>query len=301
MYEAGKRIFYFRAGPYDFACATCHGEAGKRIRLQDLPDLTKNPGDRDGFAAWPAYRVSNGQLWSMQRRLNDCYRQQRFPAPGYASDATDRAQRLHGRQQPRRAFDRAFDQALEDEPMKKRRMALARRDRAGRLRQHAVVAGPRPARARDASRARSTPRASPSSTASSRTRCRRPARRRRRRRPSSRASSRPRNWRRVQWPKDGVYLGDWKAGEKLAQDGRGMTWSDEAGKPGGGNCYNCHQMTKAEISFGTLGPSLYHYGEAARRHRSVRAGGGAGGSVHLGQAVERQGLQRLLGDAALRP
>ena len=54
MYEVGKRMFYYRAGPYDFACASCHGEAGKRIRLQDLPDLTKNPGDGVGFAAWPA-------------------------------------------------------------------------------------------------------------------------------------------------------------------------------------------------------------------------------------------------------
>ncbi len=88
MFEAGKRIFYFRGGPYDFSCASCHGEPGKRIRLQDLPDLTKNPGDGIGFAAWPAYRVSSGELWSMQRRLNDCYRQQRFPFPGYASDAT---------------------------------------------------------------------------------------------------------------------------------------------------------------------------------------------------------------------
>ncbi len=64
----------------------------------------------------------------------------------------------------------------------------------------------------------------------------------------------------VKWPSDGVYLGDWKAGEQLAQNGRGQTWTDEAGKPGGGNCYNCHQMSKAEISFGTIGPSLYHYG-----------------------------------------
>ena len=88
MFEAGKRIFYFRGGPYDFSCASCHGEAGKRIRLQELPDLTKNPGDGVGFAAWPAYRVSSGELWGMQRRLNDCYRQQRFPFPGYASDAT---------------------------------------------------------------------------------------------------------------------------------------------------------------------------------------------------------------------
>ena len=88
MFEVGKRIFYFRGGPYDFSCASCHGEAGKRIRLQDLPDLTKNPGDGVGFAAWPAYRVSSGELWGMQRRLNDCYRQQRFPFPGYGSDAT---------------------------------------------------------------------------------------------------------------------------------------------------------------------------------------------------------------------
>jgi L-cysteine S-thiosulfotransferase len=88
MYEVGKRVFFFRGGPYDFSCASCHGEAGKRIRLQDLPELTKNPGDGIGFAAWPAYRVSSGELWGMQRRLFDCYRQQRFPAPGYASDAT---------------------------------------------------------------------------------------------------------------------------------------------------------------------------------------------------------------------
>jgi len=87
-YELGKRAFYYRAGPYDFSCASCHGQPGKRIRLQDLPELTKNPGDGVGFAAWPAYRVSSGELWGMQRRLNDCYRQQRFPYPGYASDVT---------------------------------------------------------------------------------------------------------------------------------------------------------------------------------------------------------------------
>ena len=86
--ELGKRAFYYRAGPYDFSCASCHGEPGKRIRMQDLPELAKNPGDGVGFAAWPAYRVSSGELWSMQRRLNDCFRQQRFPFPGYASDVT---------------------------------------------------------------------------------------------------------------------------------------------------------------------------------------------------------------------
>ncbi len=88
MYEVGKRLFFMRGGSHDFSCASCHGEDGKRIRLQDLPRLSGNPGDGVGFAAWPAYRVSNGQMWSMQHRLNDCYRQQRFPEPTYASDAT---------------------------------------------------------------------------------------------------------------------------------------------------------------------------------------------------------------------
>lgn len=65
----------------------------------------------------------------------------------------------------------------------------------------------------------------------------------------------------VKWPEDGKYLGDWKAGEKLAQSGAGMTWSDKAGDPAGGNCYNCHQLSVREISFGTIGPSLLHFGK----------------------------------------
>jgi hypothetical protein len=88
MLELGRRAFFMRAGPYDFSCASCHSEPGRRIRLQDLPDLTKNPGDGVGIAAWPAYRVSSGELWSMQPRLNDCCRQQRFAFPGCASDVT---------------------------------------------------------------------------------------------------------------------------------------------------------------------------------------------------------------------
>jgi L-cysteine S-thiosulfotransferase len=88
MYQVGKRLFFQRGGTHDFSCASCHAIDGGRIRLQDLPNLTTNPGDGVGFAAWPAYRVSNGQMWSMQHRLNDCYRQQRFPEPGFASDVT---------------------------------------------------------------------------------------------------------------------------------------------------------------------------------------------------------------------
>ena len=67
----------------------------------------------------------------------------------------------------------------------------------------------------------------------------------------------------VKWPADGAFIGDWREGEKLAQNGRGMTWSDAsaATSANGGNCYNCHQLAKAEISFGTIGPSLYQYGK----------------------------------------
>jgi sulfur-oxidizing protein SoxA len=88
LYEVGKRMFFARAGTHDFACASCHATDGGRIRLQDLPNLTKNPGDGVGFAAWPAYRVSNAQMWGMQLRLNDCFRQQRFPEPKFGSEAT---------------------------------------------------------------------------------------------------------------------------------------------------------------------------------------------------------------------
>lgn len=64
----------------------------------------------------------------------------------------------------------------------------------------------------------------------------------------------------VKWPSDGQWLGDWKQGEALAQSGRGNTWSDKADTPNGGNCYNCHQISPTEISYGTIGPSLTQYG-----------------------------------------
>jgi L-cysteine S-thiosulfotransferase len=69
------------------------------------------------------------------------------------------------------------------------------------------------------------------------------------------------NLKTIKWPGDGKFLGDWKRGEAIAQNGRGLTWSDDAKVKPGGNCYNCHQIAKEEISFGTIGPSLYHYGK----------------------------------------
>lgn len=69
------------------------------------------------------------------------------------------------------------------------------------------------------------------------------------------------NLKTIKWPSDGQFLGDWKRGEAIAQNGRGLTWSDDASVKPGGNCYNCHQISKEEISFGTIGPSLYQYGK----------------------------------------
>jgi sulfur-oxidizing protein SoxA len=87
-YAVGEKIFFFRGGPHDFACATCHGEDGKRIRLQDLPNLTSKAGAQKGYTTWPAYRVSQGELRTFQWRLNDCFRQQRFPELEFTSPAS---------------------------------------------------------------------------------------------------------------------------------------------------------------------------------------------------------------------
>ena len=65
----------------------------------------------------------------------------------------------------------------------------------------------------------------------------------------------------IKYPADGKFLGDWKAGEKIAQTGVGMQYSDDPKVPAGGNCYACHQLSKAEVSFGTIGPSLYNFGK----------------------------------------
>lgn len=65
----------------------------------------------------------------------------------------------------------------------------------------------------------------------------------------------------IKWPTDGKFLGDWKEGEKIAQSGRGLTWTDDAKVVNGGNCYNCHQISQEEISYGTIGPSLFNYGK----------------------------------------
>jgi len=87
-YDRGKKLFYMRAGPYDFACSTCHGVDNQRIRLQDLPNFEKTEPAQRAFGTWPAYRVSQGALRTMQWRVNDCFRQQRWPEPAFASQST---------------------------------------------------------------------------------------------------------------------------------------------------------------------------------------------------------------------
>ncbi|MCC7042183.1 MAG: hypothetical protein IT516_17910 [Burkholderiales bacterium] len=113
-YRLGERMFYFRGGSHDFSCATCRGEDNKRIRLQDLPNLTTKAGAQNGYTTWPA---------------------------------------------------------------------------------------------------------------------------------------------------DGKYVGDWKNGERIAHEGRGKQWSDDPKGPVGGDCYACHQLSPQEVSFGTIGPTLYQFGK----------------------------------------
>jgi sulfur-oxidizing protein SoxX len=63
----------------------------------------------------------------------------------------------------------------------------------------------------------------------------------------------------IRYPADGKLLGDWKNGEKIAQEGRGKQFSDDVAGPVGANCYACHQLAPQELSFGTIGPSLYQF------------------------------------------
>jgi sulfur-oxidizing protein SoxA len=87
MAKMGEYIFYRRSGPQDFSCSICHGQEGKRIRLQELGNLTTKDGAGFAMKTWPSYRVSQGTVWTMQRRLIDCMRQARWPEPNYLADS----------------------------------------------------------------------------------------------------------------------------------------------------------------------------------------------------------------------
>jgi sulfur-oxidizing protein SoxA len=84
----GQALFNRRSGPFDFACATCHASEGARIRLQGLPFLSNPQEARKVVGEWPAYRVSNTHVMTMQHRLLDCYWQMRMPPLELGSEAS---------------------------------------------------------------------------------------------------------------------------------------------------------------------------------------------------------------------
>jgi len=86
--ELGRALYFHRVGAWDFSCATCHGEEGKRIRMQELPVLYKPEAARSTAASWPAYRVSTSSFVTLQWRMNDCFRQMRTPEPAFGSETT---------------------------------------------------------------------------------------------------------------------------------------------------------------------------------------------------------------------
>ena len=86
MFKAGEYLFNRRSGPLDFACATCHAEDGKRIRLQDLPNMSDPKQMQAVVSGWPAYRGTQSTVRTMQHRLYDCNWQMRLPDLGFASD-----------------------------------------------------------------------------------------------------------------------------------------------------------------------------------------------------------------------
>ena len=88
MYKAGEYLFHRRAGQTDFSCVTCHGQADKRIRLQDLVHMVDRTQIQEVVSTWPAYRGAHFVVRTMQWRLYDCFWQMRLPELEYASDVS---------------------------------------------------------------------------------------------------------------------------------------------------------------------------------------------------------------------
>ena len=61
-------------------------------------------------------------------------------------------------------------------------------------------------------------------------------------------------------PDNGDYLGSWERGQQVANNGKGLQYSDNPEEANGGNCYACHQLDPTEVAYGNLGPSLTNYG-----------------------------------------
>ena len=108
----------------------------------------------------------------------------------------------------------------------------------------------------------------------------------------------------LELPAAGQYLGDWKRGEQVAQTGTGLQYSDDPSKPAGGNCYACHELSGTELAFGTIGPSLRHYGKL--RGTSSLVLEGAWGKLYNSNAqmpcsnMPRFGHRRILTEQQLK-
>ena len=263
------------------SCASCHGEEGKRIRMQDLPVLYKREFARPIMATWPAYRVSNSQFKTMQWRINDCYRQMRYPEPNFASDTTIALTTFLTVTGSRRALPRPGNEAMKlllfllvlssslwraaaqdtstdvqkvlQRDFKARGQATMDRVVQDGVQRLCTEANDRPpaelAKQMEADQLKT-----------------------------------------IAFPQGGL-IGDWKNGERIAQNGRGLQWTDAAGAAGGGSCYNCHQLSPQEGSHGTLGPSLLRFG-------ATRGNGARHAALRLRQDLQRQGVQPVLADAA---
>ncbi|MBS0569528.1 MAG: sulfur oxidation c-type cytochrome SoxX, partial [Proteobacteria bacterium] len=107
----------------------------------------------------------------------------------------------------------------------------------------------------------------------------------------------------IVYPADGKYLGDWKRGEAIAEEGTGLQYSDDPAKPNGGNCYACHQMAASEIAYGTIGPSLQNYGKRGTADPVLKLAWGMlydMKSVNACSAMPRFGAKHILTEQQLK-
>jgi sulfur-oxidizing protein SoxX len=87
------------------------------------------------------------------------------------------------------------------------------------------------------------------------------------------ATIREREARTIKYPEDGKLMGDWKAGQKVFNDGFafriGSFIPSNPNAVRGGNCYACHQGERKELAFGNLGPSLSGYGKTLGQSEKI--------------------------------
>ena len=272
----------------------------QRIRLQDLPNLTKTEGAQKAYTTWPAYRVSQGELRTFQWRLNDCFRQQRFPELVFASDASIALTMYLARNANGAAFDAPRSSAdVSREHATQNSSALLAVGSAAAAAVVGCATAPSDAetcqgRGDDKRSFKERGQAKLDRLDQDETQkvCSdTPARRRRRTWPN--ASRRP-NLATIKWPADGKYLGDWKNGEKIAQEGPRHAVPDDPGGPVGGNCYACHQLDAAGGLLRHDRPEPLPVRQDARLRRRDA-------EIRVRQDLQRRGLQRVHEHAALRP